>query len=60
MRSDESRRRQAEHLKTASRVYTFRLFDSTDADLIEFLDGLDNRQAWLKKIMRAELEKYGK
>ena len=40
-----------------TRVYTFKLNNKTDADLIEYLDGVPNKQGAIKAALREHIER---
>ena len=40
-----------------TRVYTFKLNNKTDADLIEYLDGVPNKQGAIKTALREHIER---
>lgn len=40
-----------------TRVYTFKLNNKTDADLIEYLDGVPNKQGAIKTALREYIER---
>ena len=40
-----------------TRQYKLKLNKKTDADLIEWLDNQENRQSYLKELIRADMEK---
>ena len=45
--------------KHNTKLQTIRLNNCTDADIIKFLDTLDNKQGFLKDLIRAEMDKRG-
>lgn len=42
--------------KLNCKVFTMQLSYSTDNDIISFLDSLDNKQGYLKELIRRDLE----
>lgn len=45
--------------KNTTRV-TVRLNNNTDADIIEFLDTLDNKQGYIKELIREDMKKQNR
>ena len=41
------------------RLYSFRLSKNTDADMIEYLDSVDNRTGTIKAAIREKMERGG-
>lgn len=50
--------RQAKWDKENRRNVVLRLVKTTDADLLEYLDGLPNKQGYIKALIRADMEKH--
>ncbi len=46
--------------KKNARFYALKLSRTTDADIIQHLDQQENRQAYLKALIRADIEKNSK
>ena len=43
--------------KKNARFYALKLYHNTDADIIKQLDQQENKQAYLKALIRADIEK---
>lgn len=46
--------------KKNTRIYHMKLSRNTDADIIQQLDKQENKQAYLKALIRADIEKNSK
>lgn len=53
------RRNEAEYVRTHLKTVVFRLHKVYDADVIAYLDSLENRQGTLKRLLREEMERRG-
>lgn len=53
-------RAQLKYNKAHTKQVTLRLNKRTEADIIEWLDGLDNKQGYIKALIRADVEKKSK
>lgn len=51
---------QKDYLKKTIKQIKFGLNRNTDADIIEFLNGVDNVQGLLKRLLREEMKKNSK
>ena len=59
MRTEAQKRADEKWKKNNSTRIMFRLYKNTDADLIEFLETVDNKQALIKRLLREEIKKAG-
>jgi hypothetical protein len=50
---------QRDYHKTHTTPFIFRLNNKTDADIISHLSGLDNKQGYVKRLIRADMERNG-
>lgn len=57
MSTEAQKRGNAKWKKNNATVISFRLYKNTDADLIEFMGAVNNRQALIKRLLREEMEK---
>jgi hypothetical protein len=57
MSTEAQKRGNAKWKKNNAKTIYFRLYKNTDADLIEFLETVDNKQALIKRLLREEMEK---
>ena len=57
MSSEAQRRASAKYDKTNARYMTLKLNMKTEADLIEWLDSIDNRQGYIKRLIREDMKK---
>lgn len=48
------------YMKKHLRQYVFRLNHNYDADIIDYLDGLENIQGEIKRLLREEIARQGK
>lgn len=53
--NDRIKESNAKSNKKNCKTYLLKLTKSTDADIIAFLDGLDNKQGYIKELIRKEL-----
>ena len=44
--------------KTSTKVYTFRCMNTTDVDIIAYLDSLENKAGYIKELIRADILKH--
>ena len=51
------KRAERKYAKTKCTSYTIKLVNSTDADIIEKLNTVPNRQGYIKALIRADLSK---
>ena len=58
--SEKQNERQIRSDKKNCKVYTIKLTRSTDADIIEKLDSVENRQGYIKDLIRRDLEENKK
>lgn len=58
-RTDAVRRAQAKYDKAHTRQFLLKLNDRTDGDIIAFLDSLENKQGYIKQIIRADMAARG-
>lgn len=58
--SDQEKKTRAEWMKEHSTVITFRILDSTDQDLIEFLGSVDNKAGTIKTALREYIQNHSK
>lgn len=56
MRSEAKKLNDARWKKANAVRIAFRLYKNTDADLIEFLEGVDNKQGLIKDLLRKHME----
>jgi hypothetical protein len=54
--SEKQNVRQIRSDKKNCKVYAIKLTRSTDADIIEKLDSVENRQGYIKELIRRDLE----
>ena len=54
--TDAQIRAAAKYDKTNTRLIQLKLNKKTDADILEFLDGLDNRQGFIKDMIRKHIK----
>lgn len=54
--SEAQIRAAAKYDKTNTRLIQLKLNKKTDADILEFLDGLDNRQGFIKDMIRKHIK----
>ena len=59
MRTEAQKRADEKWKKNNSTRIMLRLYKNTDADLIEFLETVDNKQALIKRLLREEIKKAG-
>lgn len=45
----------ARYHKTGTKQYIMRLTKTTDADIVEWLDSLDNKQGYIKQLIRDDM-----
>lgn len=45
------------YIKEHTTRYTIQCNNETDADIIEFLEGVENRNAYIKALIRKEIKK---
>lgn len=58
MMKTEARKRQNTEWKKANAVrVSIRLYKNTDADLLAFLDTVDNKQGLIKRLLREEMNR---
>lgn len=57
MRTDKQRIADAKSQKKNCKVFAIKLYKNVDGDMIEFLQGLENRNGYLKKLIRDDMEK---
>lgn len=57
MSSDAQRRASAKYDKANARYMTLKLNMKTEADLIEWLNSIDNRQGYIKRLIREDMKK---
>ena len=56
--NDEAQKRAAaKYNKANTKNYTLKLNRNTDADLMEWLDSIDNRNLYIKTLIRDDMEK---
>ena len=55
MMNEARRRAQAKYNKANTKQVTLRLNKRTEADIIEWLEGLDNKQGYIKSLIRADM-----
>lgn len=58
--NDARRRAQYKYNKANTKQVTLRLNRRTESDIIERLEGLDNKQGYIKALIRADAEKNSK
>lgn len=56
MASEAQRRAVAKYDAANTTQFKFKLNNKTDAEIIEYLQNLENRSAWLKEIVKRELQ----
>lgn len=57
MRTDAQRRADEKWKKGNAKTFAFRLYKNTDADLLAWLENIDNKQGLIKRLLREEMEK---
>lgn len=57
MRTESQKKSDAKWKKENAKVYAFRLYKNTDADLLEFFDKCENKQGLIKRLLREEMNK---
>ena len=57
MVTEAQRRAQAKYDKAHTKSYLLKLNKKTDADVIKQLETVDNRQGYIKKLIRDDLNK---
>lgn len=58
--TEAQKRADAKAHKKNTKCYTFRFTKSTDADILEKLESTENKQGYIKTLIRADIEKAGK
>lgn len=59
MRTEAEKARDARWQKAnVSRIFV-KLYKNTDADMIEFLDGIENKQGYIKQLIRDDMKRKG-
>lgn len=57
----EAQKRYAQKLRKSGKVplknYSLKLHKTHDADIIEFIDGLENKSGFIKELIRASMHK---
>ncbi len=56
MATEARRRAVAKYDKTHTKMYAIKLNLETDADIIEKLDSVENKQAYIKALIRADMD----
>ncbi len=56
MITEQQKRAQIKYDKANTRQITFKFNLKTDADILERLDSVDNRQGYIKEIIRNDIE----
>lgn len=56
MITEQQKRAQIKYDKANTRQITFKFNLKTDADILEKLDSVDNRQGYIKEIIRNDIE----
>lgn len=56
MVSEQQKRAQIKYDKANTRNITFKFNLKTDADILERLDSVDNRQGYIKELIRNDME----
>lgn len=56
MATEARRRAVAKYDKTHAKMYAFKFNRETDADIIAKLDSLENKQAYIKDLIRADID----
>ena len=59
MATEAQRRAVAKYDKANTTQFKFKLNNGTDKDIIDYLNGIDNRSAWFKELVRKEIAKNG-
>lgn len=59
MRTEAQKRADAKWKKDNVTIVNFKLYKNTDADLIEFLSKVENKQGLIKRLLREEMNKGG-
>lgn len=54
--TEQQKRAQIKYDKTNTRKITFKFNLKTDADILERLDSVDNRQGYIKELIRSDIE----
>lgn len=54
--SESLKKAQDKYRKVSTRTYSIRLNKQTDADVIEVLDRIDNKQAYIRNLVRSDIE----
>ena len=55
--SDKGKAYMTDYMKTQTKLVTIRCNKVHDADILAYLERLDNASGWLKKIIRREIDK---
>ena len=56
--SEETITQQVSYNKAHTKLYTFRSMNTTDADIIAYLDSLENKAGYIKELIRADILKH--
>ena len=56
MASEAQKKAVAKYDKTNTTQFKFKLNKNTDADIIEYLNNIDNRSKWFKELVRDQIK----
>lgn len=56
--SESLKKAQNKYRKVSTRTYSIRLNKQTDADVIEVLDRIDNKQAYIRNLVRSDINTH--
>lgn len=59
MATEAQRRAQAKYNAANTVQFKLKLNKNTDADMVEYLKGIENKQGYIKKLIRQDMEKNG-
>ncbi len=59
MRTDAKKISDKKWKKENATMIAFRLYKNTDAELIKFLETVENKQGLIKRLLREEMKKAG-
>ncbi len=57
MKTEAEKRGNAKWKKENAKIFAFRLYRNTDADLLAWFEKQENKQGLIKRLLREEMEK---
>ena len=56
-RTEEEKRKHVEYNRRVYKVFAFKLHRSYDQDIIDYLDGIKGKRAYICKLLREDMER---